>query len=144
MTNCPFCTNEIAHRVIYTADESYVILSRDAINPGQALVIPKRDVATILELTQFEVISMYTLAKKVADILVKELDYDGVNILMNSGEAAGQTIHHAHIHIVPRTIGDVPSAREWLNPAFVEREYTPNHKEIQRLSLIISQRLNMQ
>lgn len=138
---CPFCTPQIESRVIYENSSARLILSRDAINPGQALVLSKKHVATLLELNDNEFIEMYLLAKKVAEIFMKKFSYDGVNLLLNSGIAAGQTVHHSHIHIVPRIAGDVPIAREWLNPVLQQKEYKPDRAESLRYSKAIKDEL---
>lgn len=133
MTNnstCPFCSPNIDQRVIYKDELSLLVLSRDAINAGQALVVPKRHIKTVNEASEEEICSMHNLAKKVADAFVSELHYDGVNILINSGNAAGQTVDHLHIHVVPRRVGDVKIARDWLSLEYKENEYCPGKDEI--------------
>ncbi len=138
---CPFCSPQIEKRVIYENSLARLILTQDAINPGQALVLSKRHIATLYELNENEFNAMYLLAKRVADIFINTFSYDGVNLLLNSGVAAGQTIPHAHIHIVPRILGDVPIAREWLNPLLQRKEYNPTHTELMHYSKIFKNEL---
>jgi len=138
---CPFCTPQIENRVIYENNSARLILTQDAINPGQALVLSKRHVATLIELNDNELIEMYLLAKKVAEIFIKTFSYDGVNLLLNSGTAAGQIVHHSHIHVVPRITGDVPIAREWLNPVLQQKEYEPDQTELLHYSKIFKNEL---
>ena len=140
--NCPFCSPSVDSRIIYENHYSRLILTRDAIHPGQSLVISKRHVSTINQLSIEEWNSMNILAKDVADILLNSEIYDGVNILLNSGVTAGQTIHHSHLHIVPRISGDIPVAKEWLNPEFQKREYTPKSEEIILYSKIFKEEIN--
>ena len=78
---------------------------------GHALVIPKRHVSSFWETTAAEYADAFNLVGKVKDILQKKFEPQGFNIGVNCGEAAGQTIFHAHIHLIPRYTGDVPNPR---------------------------------
>ncbi len=78
---------------------------------GHALVISKRHVASIWEMRAEEYIDAFNLIGQVKDILQKQFEPEGFNVGVNCGEAAGQTVFHAHIHIIPRYTGDVPSPR---------------------------------
>jgi len=90
---------------------SFSIYDTFPVSKGHALVIPKRVVADIFDLNDDEYKSCFDLVKVVKKILKKEFNPDGFNIGVNSGETAGQTIFHAHIHIIPRYKGDVPNPR---------------------------------
>jgi diadenosine tetraphosphate (Ap4A) HIT family hydrolase len=81
------------------------------ITGGHSLVIPKRHVRSIWEMTADEYNDAFSLARTVKDLLLKQFAPDGFNIGVNCGEAAGQTVFHAHIHIIPRYDGDVPNPR---------------------------------
>ena len=81
------------------------------ITRGHSLVIPKRHVQSIWEMTADEYDDAFSLARTVKDLLLKQFSPDGFNIGVNCGEAAGQTVFHAHIHIIPRYDGDVPNPR---------------------------------
>ena len=78
---------------------------------GHVLVIPKRVVAEIFDLNDEEYSSCFNLVKDVKKILEEEFKPDGFNIGINNGEKAGQTIFHAHIHVIPRYSGDVDNPR---------------------------------
>lgn len=81
------------------------------VSPGHCLVVPIRVVPTVWEMTVeewAECIWILTLMKTRID---KDLKPDGYNIGVNCGEAAGQTIFHAHIHLIPRFKGDHPNPR---------------------------------
>jgi diadenosine tetraphosphate (Ap4A) HIT family hydrolase len=82
-----------------------------AVSPGHALIIPKRHATTIFDLTEAEYVGCFKLVK-VVKALLEELHHpDGFNVGVNSGEAAGQTVMHAHIHVIPRYKGDVENPR---------------------------------
>ena len=142
LNSCPFCPKQVSERTVFESDVARVIIARDAIAPGQALVVSKRHVQTLNDLTHREISSMYSLAKRVADIFTRLLKYDGVNLLMNSGKAAGQIVLHAHIHVVPRKKGDVPVPKNWLDPTFRKIEYQPTPEEVKYFKSLFSKELN--
>ena len=81
------------------------------VSDGHTLVIPSRHVITIYELTAAEQKPIWELVSEVRKRLLTELRPDGFNIGINDGLAAGQTVMHAHVHVIPRWNGDVPDPR---------------------------------
>ena len=75
------------------------------------LVIPKKHVPLLTELSQQDYRLCFDLTRLVVQRLMEETKADGVNIGVNCGEAAGQTVMHTHIHIIPRYEGDVEDPR---------------------------------
>lgn len=106
--NCIFCkpTN-----VIVNGQYAYSKLDEFPVSKGHCLVIPKRHVKTLWELTDEELKDLYTVMKQTDDWIFKWYHPDGTNIGINEGEAAGQTIEHLHIHLIPRYEGDVVCPR---------------------------------
>ncbi len=102
---CLFCVDprgvSLANDLAYSARDSY------AVSPGHTLVIPKRHVASFFELTPEEVSACMALITEERKLLDKTFKPDGYNIGVNIGQAAGQSIFHVHIHIIPRYKGDV-------------------------------------
>jgi len=92
-------------------DSAFAIADRFAVSPGHALVIPRRVIATWWEATEAERADILALVDQVKDRLDAELRPDGYNVGFNSGAAAGQTVGHLHIHVIPRYRGDVPDPR---------------------------------
>ena len=107
--NCPFCQTN--HFILSETKLSFACLDNFPVSKGHALVIPKRHVATIWELRDDEYGDVFDLVKTVKDVIQNKFDPQGINVGVNSGEAAGQTVFHAHIHIIPRYAGDVPNPR---------------------------------
>jgi len=108
--HCPFCspTNE----EIYLRNLlCYARLDRFPINEGHLLVIPFRHEASFLSLTPDERNAALELISQAWFKLSSELQPDGYNIGINGGEAGGQTVMHAHLHLIPRFVGDVPDPR---------------------------------
>ena len=90
---------------------------------GHALVVPIIHVSSIYELMKPDQAALWSLVAEVRDILIKRFNPDGFNIGLNDGDAAGQTIDHAHIHIIPRRRGDVKDPRggvRWVIPEKVK------------------------
>ena len=92
-------------------DSAFAIADRYPVSPGHALVIPRRVIATWWEATAAERADILALVDEVKDRLNAELGPDGYNVGFNSGVAAGQTVGHLHIHVIPRYRDDVPDPR---------------------------------
>ena len=103
--DCIFCAiieGEIPSYKVYEDDLFIAILDRFPKCGGHLLIIPKTHAATILDLPENEAVSIMPLAKKLAAKLKSITQYEGLNILQNNGEAAGQTVNHLHVHLIPR------------------------------------------
>ena len=107
---CPFCN--LRDRVIL-AENSNAIAFADgfAISLGHALIIPKRHIADVFELSAAEMIDCFDLLKIVKSQLDEKFKPDAYNVGVNSGLDAGQTILHVHWHLIPRYKGDVDDPR---------------------------------
>jgi len=103
--DCIFCkiaNGEIPSAALYEDDEFKVILDLGPLTKGHALILPKAHTANIYEAPDELVGKAFCLAKKMAKRMKSALGCDGVNIIQNNGEAAGQTVFHLHIHLIPR------------------------------------------
>jgi diadenosine tetraphosphate (Ap4A) HIT family hydrolase len=107
--DCIFCKSD--REVLLESTLSFAVFDGFPVSRGHALVLPKRHVATIWELNDQEYLDIFDLMKRVKDLVQKKFAPQGINVGVNCGEAAGQTIFHAHIHIIPRYTGDVPDPR---------------------------------
>jgi superfamily II DNA or RNA helicase/diadenosine tetraphosphate (Ap4A) HIT family hydrolase/HKD family nuclease len=92
-------------------DLAFAIRDKFPVSPGHTLVIPKRVIATWWEATREEQQAIFDLVDRVKEILDHELSPDGYNVGFNAGAAAGQTIDHLHIHVIPRYAGDMTDPR---------------------------------
>jgi diadenosine tetraphosphate (Ap4A) HIT family hydrolase len=90
---------------------AFAIRDRYPVSPGHTLVIPRRQVATWFEATPEEQHALFALVDEVKRGLDAELRPDGYNVGFNVGEAAGQTVFHLHVHVIPRFQGDVADPR---------------------------------
>ena len=102
--SCIFCNPS---KVIVNGQYAYSRLDEFPVSKGHCLVIPKRHVKTLWELTDEELKDLYTVMKQTDDWIFEWYHPDGENIGINEGYAAGQTVEHLHIHIIPRYQGDV-------------------------------------
>ena len=120
---CIFCkilNKEIPSYKIYEDDDFYAMLDISQATPGHTLVLPKQHVTNIFVLSDELASKMLVVVKKVADILKEKLNINDINILNNSGQLAGQTVMHLHIHLLPRYENDE------LNLSPVEHEFNPS------------------
>lgn len=109
--NCPFCKVESEREIIASSLLSVAFYDGFPVSPGHALIIPKRHVSSFFDLSKEERQDLLNLADSVKRILEERYHPDGYNIGINVGEAAGQSIFHVHMHLIPRYQGDVPSPR---------------------------------
>ena len=115
---CPFCTLPDS-RILDVTPFGLVIRDGYPISPGHTLVIPKRHVGSFFELTPEEATEMMSLMRRAKSALEIEFKPNGYNIGINDGAAAGQTVPHLHIHLIPRYQGDMPDPRggvRWIVP----------------------------
>ena len=103
--NCIFCNlagGEIPTATLYEDEDFRVILDANPAAKGHALIIPKEHYANLYELDDELAGKVLVLAKKMITKLTDILGCDGYNIVQNNGEAAGQTVFHFHMHLIPR------------------------------------------
>ncbi len=103
--NCIFCkiaAGEIPSTTIYEDEDFRVILDIEPASKGHALILPKEHYANLYELDDVLASKVLVLAKKLTTTLKEVLGCDGYNIVQNNGEAAGQTVFHFHMHLIPR------------------------------------------
>jgi diadenosine tetraphosphate (Ap4A) HIT family hydrolase len=105
--SCPFCGLDESRQIIAENEQSIAIYDKYPVNPGHALIIPKRHCASYFDLSIEEQMSCIALVNQVKSIIDKTYAVNDFNIGINVGEAAGQTIFHVHIHLIPRYKGDV-------------------------------------
>ena len=103
--NCIFCkiaAGDIPSATIYEDNDFRVILDIEPASKGHALILPKEHYANLYELSDDLVAKALIVAKKVITKMTGILGCDGYNVVQNNGEAAGQTVFHFHIHLIPR------------------------------------------
>ncbi len=116
--DCPFC-NPDSTIILLANTHAIAIYDGFPVSLGHCLIIPKRHIASFFEATREEQTALLDLLAEMQEILVKERNPDGFNIGINVGEAAGQTVMHLHIHLIPRYAGDQTDPRggvRWIFP----------------------------
>lgn len=109
--SCIFCNYVNNKKFIMENKLAVAIYDNFSVNKGHVLIIPKRHFANFFDSTEEEIAAFYDLIKRVKILLDKDHNPDGYNIGININEAAGQTIFHLHIHLIPRYTGDVNNPR---------------------------------
>lgn len=109
MEKCPFC--ECERETISSYEEVFAIFDGFPVSPGHALIIPKRHFSSYFDATDEERHCLWQAVEDVKRHIEEKYRPQGYNIGINCGDAAGQTIPHLHIHIIPRYSGDTPDPR---------------------------------
>ena len=118
---CLFCGDprgvSLQSELAYSARDTY------AVSPGHTVVIPRRHVPSFFDLTPEEIAACMDLIVKEKELIDKEFNPDGYNIGVNIGPAAGQSIFHVHIHIIPRYQGDVENPQGGVRHVLPEKAH---------------------
>ena len=133
--NCIFCklaNGDIPTATVYEDEYLRAIMDAAPANKGHIIVLPKSHAANIYELEDEYVSRAFVLAKKLAVALKKLTGCDGVNILQNNGGAAGQTVFHFHVHVIPR-FKDDDCTIVWKPTSYEDGEASEVAKKIAEL-----------
>ncbi|MBO4873347.1 MAG: HIT family protein [Lachnospiraceae bacterium] len=109
MKNCIFCkiaAGEIPSTALYEDDKVRVILDLGPAARGHALVLPKRHYKDATTMPKTLLGHVMKVGAKIGAAQMKAFGYDGFNLIQNNGEAAGQSVFHFHLHVIPRKAGD--------------------------------------
>jgi diadenosine tetraphosphate (Ap4A) HIT family hydrolase len=120
--DCKFCYENIKSRIIEEYNSVVVIKDNYPVSKDHCLIVPKRHVPDYFSMTSSEKMDSDNLLR----ILQKRISSSdptvtGYNIGMNCGESAGQTIFHAHLHLIPRRVGDTPNPRGGVRGVIPDR-----------------------
>lgn len=116
--DCPFCAVD-PDALVAESRHGLVVPDRYPVSPGHTLVVPRRHVTSLYDLSPAARADLWELVAAARSELSERLEPDGFNIGINDGSAAGQTVGHAHIHLIPRYKGDVEDPRggiRWVIP----------------------------
>lgn len=130
--DCIFCriaAGEIPSKTLYEDGQFRVILDLGPATKGHALILPKEHAANLYELQEETAAEAMKLAKRMALLFQRKLHCDGLNLVQNNGETAGQTVNHFHIHLIPRYQGDGQKIN-WDKLAPTQEELEAVRKEI--------------
>ena len=116
---CPFCQRISNGDCSAESDHAIAFADGYPVSPGHTLVVPRDHVSSIYDLTDEQQAAVWALVARVRKQLADERAPSGFNIGLNDGAVAGQTIDHAHVHVIPRHEGDVSDPRggvRWVIP----------------------------
>ena len=102
---CIFCDiidHKIPSSVVYEDDDVLAILDISQVTRGHTIVMPKKHTDNVIEADEETVSKVFTAAAKIAKRIREKTGAAGINLLNNCGEAAGQSVNHLHVHIIPR------------------------------------------
>lgn len=119
LTLCPFCLIEPG-AIVLKNETAIAFRDRFPVAEGHTLVTPRRHVASIYQLPESDQAGIWDLVRAVREDLSSTHRPDGFTIGINDGPAAGQTVPHGHVHVIPRRAGDVTDPRggiRWINPS---------------------------
>ena len=124
MEDCIFC--KIANGVfgsatVYEDEDFRAVLDIAPAARGHVLILPKKHMADLLEIDPDTASKALLVASKIANAQKKALGCDGINLLQNTGEAAGQSVFHLHIHLIPRYNNDAVNI-PWKTLSYAEGE----------------------
>jgi len=124
MEKCLFCDVQKEENAIVN-EHTFGRWDENPISKGHALIFPKRHFSSFFDLTEEELKDLYKTIKQMKEIIKEKYNPDAYNIGINDGEAAGRTIHHLHIHLIPRYTGDCENPRGGVRKLFPEKaDYT--------------------
>lgn len=121
--DCIFCKivrGEIPSFKVYEDDDTLAFLDIHPVAPGHALVVPKEHATNIFDIAPESWAHVSETVRKVAIAIEGSLEADGVNLMMNNREHAGQIVEHPHVHLIPRFKGD--GLKLWPHGAYKEGE----------------------
>ncbi|HJJ95961.1 MAG TPA: HIT family protein [Methanocorpusculum sp.] len=123
--NCPFCKH---NSVVLENELAYAKMDEYPVSPGHMLIISKRHISDWFSLTEEETTAILELLNIAKQHLESVYHPDGFNIGINCGEAAGQTIFHVHVHLIPRYHGDVKNPRGGVRGVIANKQNYPEPK----------------
>lgn len=109
--DCVFCSLAADRELLCETATALAFYDGFPVNPGHVLVVPKRHVANYFDLSVHEQRAIWLLVNRCKEVLTERFNPDGFNLGININEAAGQTVMHVHVHLIPRYKGDVENPR---------------------------------
>ena len=135
MADCIFCkiaNGEIPSATVFENDDVRVIMDIAPAAKGHAILLAKKHVANMFELDADTAGRIFSVVPKVAKAVKEATGADGLNVLQNNGEAAGQTVFHLHVHFIPRFDGDSVKVG-WKPGSYADGEAAEIAEKIKKL-----------
>ncbi len=125
---CAIVQKKIPAHILFEDADTLVFLTNEPVNEGHALVIPKTHVTDLLGLSSEVLSKLMNSAQRMSETIMHALNADGLNLEMNNGAAAGQSVFHTHIHLIPRFSGD--GFRHWPHKKLTSEQHTVIQEKI--------------
>ena len=132
MSDCIFCriaAGEIPSAKVYEDEHCYAFLDIGPLSWGHALIIPKKHVERITDMSPEEAGALTSVIPKLARAVIEATGAEGLNVLQNNGRVAGQAVDHLHVHLIPRHAGDGLGYR-WNAKRYGEGEMETWHRKV--------------
>ncbi len=123
MNDCLFCKivrREIPADIVFEDDHTIAFLDIHPVSTGHTLVVPKEHATNIFDISSESWSHVSETVRIVARALERAVDGNGINLMMNNRENAGQVVDHPHVHVIPRFVGD--GLRHWPHTSYGEGE----------------------
>ena len=121
-TECPFCNPDSERELLLESATAYAIFDKFPVSNGHTLIIPKKHCSDYFELSFKEQSACWFMLNKAKEILKEKFNPNGFNVGININEAAGQTVPHVHIHLIPRYKGDMNEPRGGVRGVIPEKK----------------------
>ena len=137
--NCLFCkiiAGEIPSAKVYEDEDVYAFLDISQVTKGHTLVIPKAHAKDIYQTSEEVASQLFARVPKISQAIEKSFKPKGINILSNTGEAAGQSVFHLHLHLIPRY-----DQTDGFQPNWVTHNEDYSNKDLAEIAGLISQNI---
>ncbi len=122
---------DIPSDIIYEDDETLAFLDIFPNNPGHTLVVPKQYSRNIFDISEKSLHSIISTARKIAPAILRAVNADGINIIMNNEQSAGQVIFYTHVHLIPRFEND--GYKNWQGKKYTDGEAEKIARSIRKI-----------
>lgn len=131
---CPFCLPKACENAFAESENFLALYNIAPILPGHSLVVPKRHVSSLMDLDEDELCEFTCFGREMVRVLMEAFGVDSFNWTIQEREEAGQTIEHLHLHLLPRTPGDLPEPGDWYPRLRAQQSQVIDSDKRQRLT----------
>jgi bis(5'-adenosyl)-triphosphatase len=118
--NCPLCSPKIRDHIFRETVKMMAVYNIAPILPGHSMIVPKRHIESIFGLNDDELAELFRFSREITHILMNVFGSDGFDWSLQESEAAGQSVSHLHLHIIPRKNFDLKRPGDWY--ALLEKQ----------------------
>ena len=129
-SGCQFCSSKVKNFEFAGNRDFAAIYNRAPILPGHSLVIPRRHVSRLNELTEGELCGLFSFARSVTALLCDVMRAESFDWTLQEGEPAGQSVAHVHLHVIPRWESDLPNPGDWYPELEKQRQRGSSYEPI--------------